>query len=316
MAVVAGVLLRPGMPWIEPDAALVGVIVPLGIAAVAASVLVNALILRLALEPVLRLEETAERVREGDVDARVPASRVADPDLERLIESFNEVLESLAAYRRRLREGAARSLRAEEKERRRVASELHDDTAQRLASLLLRMRLIRDHGDPEEVRKLLVEARNEVADALEVVRRYALGRRPLALDDLGLATAVESYARDVFEHSDVRLEMATEGEMEMASEVELALFRILEEALDNVARHSGAKTVRIRLEGGNGGVRGVVEDDGRGFPVEETRRGDCLGLFEMEERAASFGGTVEIGSAPGAGTRVEILAPDRAPPPA
>ncbi|MDX1622989.1 MAG: HAMP domain-containing sensor histidine kinase [Gemmatimonadota bacterium] len=310
LGVVAGALLHPEMAWIEPEASLVGVIVPLGIAAVAASVLVNGFILRFALEPVRRLEETAERVRRGNLSARVPPSRFADPDLERIADAFNDVLDSVEAYRRRLRDGAARSVRAEEEERRRVASELHDDTAQRLASLLVQMRMVEDRNDTERARTLLSEARDEVAGALEVVRRYALGRRPLALDDLGLSSAIESYARDVFRGTDVKVEMeADERRPSLSPDVELALFRIVQEALDNVARHAGAGVVGIRVRRDDGRARVTVEDDGRGFPLEETRERECLGLFEMEERAVAVGANVEIASAPGEGTRVEIVAP-------
>ncbi len=310
-AVAGGVILSPGLGMIEPGHPISHVAVPLIVAGVAASALVNALIVRLALEPVRSLEETAARVEKGDLNARVPESPLADPDLARLIDAFNEVLDSAAAYRRRLRETATRSQRAEEEERRRVARVLHDDTAQRLAGLLLRMRLIeRPHQAADEVRSVLEEARSEVAGALDVVRGYALGRRPPSLDELGLGAAIESYAGDVVSDRDARIRIdLDEARDGLAPEVELALFRIVQEALDNVARHSGAARVEVSLARSGENVMAVVEDDGGGFEPDGLVEDECLGLFEMRERAAAVGGHLEVHSASGEGTRIEVVLP-------
>ncbi|MDX1660619.1 MAG: ATP-binding protein [Gemmatimonadota bacterium] len=311
LAVTGGLLLSPGMGFVEPGHPIHHVAVPLIVAGVAASALANALIVRLALDPVRSLEETAARVKEGDLNARAPESPLADPDLAHLIETFNEVLDSAAAYRRRLREIATRSQRAEEEERRRVALALHDDTAQRLAGLLVRIRLLEPRCEAaDEVQELLEEARREVASAIEVVREYALGRRPPSLDDLGLAPALESYAGDVVPDLDaeIRIDLAEDADR-IAPDVELALFRIVQEALDNVARHSGGDRVTISVAESDGSVKAVIEDDGRGFDSEEIDDDECLGLFEMRERAAAVGGRLEISSAPGHGTRVEAVLP-------
>lgn len=318
LAVAGGMLLSPGFGLVEPGHSVLQVAIPLGVAAVAACVLANTLIVRLALDPLRSLEEAAVRVRAGDLNARAPVSPLADPDLAHLIEVFNEVLDAAAGYRRRLRDSASRSLRAEEEERRRVARELHEATAQRLAGLLLRFRVLRPRCEAaDEVEAILDEARAEVAGALEVVRGYALGRRPPSLDELGLGAAVESYARDVVpDHAvEVRVAPGLRDAEGLDPDVELALFRIVQEALDNVARHAGARRVEVEIDGDGGRVRATVTDDGDGFDVEAALASeDCPGLFEMAERAESVGGRFEVGPASGGGTRVEIVSPKRTPP--
>src|SRR5690606_29017968 len=160
------------------------------------SLISNAVILRLALTPLRRLEETATRVREGDYAARVEPSHLADRDIERVAATFNMMLESAETYRARLREVAARALNAQEEERKRVARELHDGIAQSLAALRVQRRIAR--AAPEETR---LEALDRVSagmgEATEELRRIAQGLRPPALDMLGLSPAIESYARSL-----------------------------------------------------------------------------------------------------------------------
>jgi two-component system, NarL family, sensor histidine kinase UhpB len=295
----------------EVDAAAVVVLMALG--GVLVTVLVNALILRLALTPLNLLEETAARVRAGDLDARVPYSALLDRRLERLTLTFNAMLDTVETYRQRLRDVAARALHAEEEERKRIARELHDDTAQTLAALLIRMRVARVTEDAEARAALLEQFRVEVGEALERVRRFARGLRPPALDELGLVPALESHIRGLGESvgAAIRLE-ADPVEDLLPPQAELALYRIAQEALSNAIRHSGAREIRVRVERRERSVSLSVSDDGRGFrprEVMEARGGAGLGLFGMQERAAYVGGRVEIRSRPGAGTRVVITVP-------
>lgn len=279
----------------------------LALAGMAITVLVNALILRLALEPLQRLEETAARVQSGDVDARVPPSQVADRELERLAQTFNGMLDSLDLYRQRLREVAARAQAAEEDERKRIARELHDDTAQSLAALMLRLRLARGQPDAAERDRMLEELRAELAEALERIRRFARGLRPPALDELGLVPALEAHARGLAEASGIPVRVEGEPVAGMLTpEAELALYRIAQEALSNAIRHASPTRVDVEIRRRDGRVVLTVRDDGRGFQLEEARGGERpgLGLFGMEERAAYLGGRVEIRSRPGRGTVV------------
>jgi len=295
--------------WAAP-AATFRLVAALGLAGILLSIAANAVILRIALSPLRELEEVASRVQAGELEARAPRSPVADRDLERLTATFNAMLESLSTYRRRLREMAARNLDAAEEERKRLARELHDDTAQTLAALLLRLRLARHTTDATARDRLLDEVREEIANALDRVRRFARGLRPPALDMLGLDAALEAHARSLQEASGLRIEVeSTRIAGLLAPEAELALYRIVQEALANVLRHARARRARVRLARSGSHVIATVEDDGVGFDPARAFAEGGLGLFGMRERAAYIGGQVEIDSRPGQGTRITARIP-------
>jgi len=310
---VLGITLTTQFVRAEPGRSPLALASALALGGMGATVLVNALILRLALRPLQALEDAAARVQEGDLDARVPVSPVADRELERLTSTFNGSLDAAAQYRERLREVAARALTAAEEERKRIARELHDETAQLLAALLIRARVVRNAGDPAKVDALLDDMRTDIGAALDGVRRFARGLRPPALDELGLVPAIGEHVRSIAEigEVDVRLEADEIPRGELAPEAELAVYRIVQEALSNVLRHADARTATVRVSREPGVLVVMVEDDGRGFdPVRVTACGPGgLGLFGMNERAGYLGGRVEVSSAPGTGTRVRAEIP-------
>ena len=296
----------------EPGRSPLELVMGLALLGLAATLLVNALILRLALKPLDLLEATAARVQRGDLDCRAPVSAVADRELDRLTRTFNGMLDAAAAYRERLREVAARALGAAEEERKRIARELHDETAQMLAALLIRIRVVRGARDPQAVDALLEEMRVEVGQALEGIRRFARGLRPPALDELGLVPAIESHVRSLAEISGLHITVDADplGDA-LPSEAELALYRIVQEALSNVVRHAHATRASVRIARESDRVVVTVDDDGRGFDRAEVaaREQGGLGLFGMNERAAYIGGGVEVTSRRGAGTRVRAEIP-------
>lgn len=292
----------------------VGVLLVLAVVAAMVSVAVNAVIIQLALEPLRLLQRTAHRVERGDMDARVPASRVADRDMDRVTSATNLMLDRLADYRRRLREVAARALNAAEEERRRISLELHDDASQRLAAILMRLRIARSVADTDAKDAMLEDVRRELAETADGLRRYAQGLRPPALDELGLGPAIESHVRHVADAAVMPVEVRTEGVGRLESpEAELALYRIVQEAITNALRHSRASCLAVTIERSNGAVVATVQDDGVGFDAEAILRAPMgehgLGLFGMRERAEYVGGRVEIRSAPGRGTTVRAGVP-------
>ena len=269
----------------------------------------NAVILRLALRPLDRLQRTAERVQAGDLAARVEPSALADARLARLTQTFNAMLDTAEAHRGRLREIAAHALNATEAERKRIARELHDGMAQTLAALRLRLRLARGVADEDCRSSVLDGIAADIAEVTEEVRRIAQGLRPPALDMLGLSPAIESHARLVAEATGILIEtdLTAAGGL-LTPEAELALYRIVQESLSNVARHSRARRACVQMRVSARQVVTTVEDDGRGFATG-AGLGGGLGLFGMQERASYVGGVVEIDSEPGAGTRVRVTIP-------
>lgn len=311
-AVVVGTALTASFVRASPGSStleLMGLVSAIG---VVITILVNAVILRVALSPLAHLGETATRVQNGELDARSPYSPIADRELTQLTWTFNGMLDSLAMYRRRLREIAARALNAEEAERKRIARELHDETAQTLAAILIQLRLARGAPSGEARDTMLDGVKKEISRALDGIRRFARGLRPPALDELGLVAAIDSHIRLLQEA--VGLEIVLDADPIgglLTPEAELALYRIVQEALSNALRHAQATRATVTIRRHPGYITATISDDGRGFSLEEAMAGtdSGLGLFGMQERAGYIGGRLEIRSAPGEGTTVEIEIP-------
>ncbi len=213
--------------------------------------------------------------------------------------------------RKRLREFGVGALRAAEEERQRIARELHDDTAQRLAALLLRLELAERTAGQAERKQILDEVHDEILECVEGVRRIARGLRPPALEDAGVAVAIRSHVRAISAGTDIRTDLDV-GPVDEHLDIhgKLVLYRIVQEALSNAIRHSDATRIHLRVSAEDGWVVATVEDDGRGFSVKKamTAAGG-LGLLGMRERAALVGGRVTIESERGGGTRVRVALP-------
>lgn len=280
------------------------------------SVAVNWVVLKLALRPLDGITRTIAAVRKGSLRARAERDPFSDPQIETLRETLNAMLDQLDEHGARLRALSSQIIKAQEEERLRIARELHDETAQALASLLVRQRVAERSPDHESLQRTMADLRVLTSEALEGVRRMALELRPTMLDDLGLVAAVEAFARQ-FSHRtgipvDVRMSRRPER---LPPEVELVAFRVIQEALSNVARHSGASRAEVRLGASPGLFSVSVADDGHGFELEPAldSRQRSLGLFGMRERAALVGGRLSLDSAPGRGTRVRLEIPAESP---
>jgi signal transduction histidine kinase len=209
--------------------------------------------------------------------------------------------------------------RAQENERKRIARELHDETIQMLVALSRRLELLTTVSDrlPEEAIRHLELSQRLIADALIAVRRFVQDLRPPALDHLGLVPALEGLIADLDEEHGIEAGLHIKGVVQrlVPEDTELLLFRIAQEALSNVRRHSNADTVELELEFLPGRIRIRIEDNGRGFTAPE-RMSDLvtsgrLGLVGMHERARTLGGTLKIDSKPGRGTKIAVDVPIR-----
>ncbi|MFH1169094.1 MAG: PAS domain S-box protein [Chloroflexota bacterium] len=207
--------------------------------------------------------------------------------------------------------------RAQEDERKRIARELHDDVAPPL--LLLIQRLDSATTDtrnrlPAPLEEMLEKLRLQAIDSLEGVRRCAQDLRPPILDDFGLIPALQWVAEGLEKHYGIKVRVETSGELVgLSDEVQVLLFRIAQEALSNVRKHSGAAAAVVKLESGDREVRISIIDNGCGFvlPAQAGAFGEDgkLGITGMHERALLLGGTLKVKSAPGKGTEVVVSVP-------
>jgi len=228
-----------------------------------------------------------------------------------VLEELDHLVVEARDYQSRLQLLSSQVLAAHEVERKRIARDLHDDTAQALTSILVRLRLL-ERAVNGEVRDSVIELHELTGSALDSVRRIASDLRPTALDDLGLIAALHSYIEKFSHHWPIRIEFSTNGlRRRLPAEVELVLYRVIQEALSNVAKHSGARSVKVSLSRKKNVVTASVRDDGKGFDVEEvTASGQAsLGLFGMRERLALVSGWLQIESRVGEGTLVTARVP-------
>jgi len=209
------------------------------------------------------------------------------------------------------RDTVRRVVDAQELERKRLARELHDETGQALTSILLGLKPLEQLAATEEERAAVTSVRELVVSTLQDVRRLAVELRPTALDDFGLAAALERLAEGFREQTGIEVDIAAQlGDGRLPEEVETTLYRIVQEALTNVIKHAEASRVSILLTRANGAVIAVVEDDGGGFDPAATRDGG-LGLLGMRERLALLGGTLRIEAGAHHGTTVAAEVPLR-----
>ena len=230
-------------------------------------------------------------------------ARAVAEERERLLGSAE--LKAAHAREKAAEESLRRAIDAQEAERARIARELHDEVGQVLTGLALHLRALESHMVDDEGRDRLADLRHEVTLAATGLRELATELRPSGLREHGLASAIERQAARVAEASEIPVAVAVDAlPTGMPEEVEILIFRVVQEALTNVSRHSGAGHASVLAMAHAGRLRVVVEDDGRGFdPSHPTER---LGLAGIRERVGLLGGTLRVESAPGAGSAVIV----------
>lgn len=205
---------------------------------------------------------------------------------------------------------------AQENERTRVARELHDELGQSLSGLALCTEVMERFvkADPDKAQSQLAQIRSLIAETTDQMYELILDLRPSALDDLGLVVALHGHAERTLGHANIEFEFAASGISErLPPEIETALYRIFQETLNNIVRHSRATHVSLKLQRQNGCVEGIITDNGIGFNPGAVRMDGSamrgLGLMGIQERVVQCRGQVDIISEPGQGTRVAICIP-------
>lgn len=297
LAVIAVLLIVTPVTISAPIALTEATIV---LVALAVALVANALLLRRTFGPLDRLVR-----RMGTVDLLQPGQRLEvehDDEVGRVVEAFNGMLERLEAERR---QSGRRILAAQEAERLGIARDLHDEVGQALTGVLLQLGSI--PASTPQGREELEEARRSVRRALEEVRRISSELRPEMLADLGLVSALTELTRTFARAAGIQVETRFDRALpRLPPETELALYRIAQESLTNVARHARARHVEVDLTAGESRVVLVVRDDGVGLDGATSEHG---GLRSMRERAVLVGGALEIREPAGGGVEVRVEAP-------
>jgi two-component system sensor histidine kinase UhpB len=262
----------------------------------------NYALLRPAFRP---LERLARRM--ANVDLLRPGPRLPPRGTREVVElmrSFNEMIDRLEAERR---ESGRRALAAQEAERRRIAAELHDEVGQSMTGVLLLLEQVAGEV-PADRRGVLAEAQDATRTSIEEVRRIAQELRPEPLEHLGLVSAMRSLAAHATERAGLELEWELADELPpLSPDAELTVYRVAQESLTNVVRHSGAGRVWLSLQPGPDSVVLRVVDDGRGFDDRAARNGG--GLRGMRERAVLVGAALAIKRARTGGVEVRLEVP-------
>lgn len=267
----------------------------------AAMLLANALLLRWSFSPFGRLAGVMR-----SIDLLRPGQRLAASgprEVAEVIRTFNEMLDRLETERR---VASGRVHGAQEEERRRLAQELHDEIGQQLTAVLLQLKRAVERA-PEELRRPLLDAQETARASLDEVRRIVRQLRPEALEELGLVSALASLAASFAERTGLPVERRLDTEFPpLPRDVELAVYRVVQESLTNVARHSGASRVELSLTRMPTGIALRVADDGRGL---EGRGEDGGGIRGMRERALLVGADFAVESLPGGGVAIRLEVP-------
>jgi signal transduction histidine kinase len=233
----------------------------------------------------------------------------------RLEQELQQRYEEGVRTRQELQELSARLVSAQEEERRAISRELHDEVGQSLSALLMEAGNAAAHLSPQadpaqdiaQFRRHVDSIKKLAEASVQVIRNMALLLRPSMLDDFGLLPALEWQAREVSKRTGLRVQVsADEAAGELPDELRTCIYRVVQEALHNCARHAQARTVKVTVDQEPTRIVLTVEDDGHGF---DARRVRGLGLVGMEERVNHLGGAFAVKSAPGSGTRVEVELP-------
>ncbi len=284
------------------------------------AVVINFWIIKNALRPLTDLSVLVGKVQEGQTYVDPQYLQPTDPDINQLAAALDSLVRQLNERNQELHALSKHAINALEEERQQIALTLHDDTGQSLSLLIFNLESL-EAQLPQDENVLLEkvrETRQLAQNSMSNLRQIVYGLRPSILDDLGLIPAIRWYARTNLEKAGILVEINANGEVEtLAAELNSTLFRITQEAINNILRHSQAHNVTIIFSQAGDHVLLEVVDDGQGFDPssvkEQALRLHHIGILGMQERAELVGGKTKLISEPGGGTRVEIRIPCNPP---
>ena len=280
------------------------------------SVAINFWIIKNALRPLSDLASLVDQVQAGSSQIDPQFLEPTDPDVSQLAATLDSLVRELNERNLELRALSEQAINALEEERRQIALTLHDDTGQSLSMMIINLERLENHipADQAALHGKLAETRHLAQEALANLRKIVYGLRPTILDDLGLLPAIRWYARTNLEDAGIMVEVYGNGEFDtLSTQVNSTLFRIAQEAVNNIVKHSQATCAEISLTRTGENVLLEVKDDGQGFDPalarEQALGSQHFGILGIQERAELVGGSIELSSKPHTGTRILIQVP-------
>lgn len=280
------------------------------------SLALNIFILQAALQPLRDLRRTVNRIQADRETANQLDFTDTDPDIYQLTKALNSLITRLESSNQQLRLLTERAINAQEEERKRIARSLHDDTGQSLSSLIINLEMLEKHlpRDDNETIDRLSNLRKMASGSLDGLRSIIYDLRPAILDDLGLLPAIRWYARTNLEEAGIQVDLEFPDELPVFSQpLTTTLFRVTQEGVNNIIRHSQAKKACITLEIVEKEVYLKISDDGHGFdPAQlpsEAIHMQHWGLIGIQERIELVRGRMSIHSDPQHGTELIINLP-------
>lgn len=280
------------------------------------SLFLNFTIIQAALLPLRELRQIVNRIQAGQAKVTQLALEDTDPDIHHLTTALYSLITQLETSNQELRVLSERAINAQEEERKRIARSLHDDTGQSLSSLIINLERLENHipTDSNELVNRLRSIHQMATESLECLRTLIYDLRPAILDDLGLLSAIRWYARTNLEEAGIQVALKFPDELPtLPQPLTTTLFRITQEGVNNIIRHSQAKNACISLDVQENEVYLRIKDDGHGFdPTRINNEAVYVqhwGLLGIQERIELVGGKMSISSDPAHGTTLLVTVP-------
>jgi signal transduction histidine kinase len=236
--------------------------------------------------------------------------RLAEESLQQSEQHYGRLLEQSRRMQEQLRLLSRELLSAQEEERKKISRELHDVIAQTLTTINVRLAALKKEAtlNTEGLERSIARTQQLVQESVEIVHRFARELRPTVLDDVGLIPALHTFMKAFREETGIRVSLSVFAGVEQVNgDKRTVLYRVVQEALTNVARHAQASSVHVKIQKLDGAIRLKIKDDGKGFQEERVlraKKSKRLGLLGMRERLEMVGGTFAVKSAPRKGTTV------------
>lgn len=307
---IAGTLITRNLTFKAADPLLILLFSSAGILL---SVTLNAIILHTALKPLHDLKKFVNKLQNNPDTTEVTFEH-ADPDIAQLVSVLKLLVNQIQQRNLELQALSQQAICAQEEERKRIAQSLHDDTGQALSSLVINLERLENHlaGDSLDLKKKISSCRSLAAETLKELRKIILDLRPSILDDLGLIPAIRWYGRSRLEEAGILFNfISPENLPPIPDWVSTCLFRITQEAINNIVKHSQATQAQISLQQETNGISLIIQDNGIGFRSEnypqQALSDGKWGLLGMKERAESIQAIFQVNSSEQKGTTISIF---------